>query len=142
MPISENEKKRRYILCKCMVDIWRPFETDLGLTANERLVLYTVGISTFGPQRLGLDKIAGATGMPRSTVRYTLVALCKRGIVRKGQDRSYAVTEEFQMEAGEGMDVHAKYRQLVGAAVKLQSLGAALASNSDPNTVDTTGPRP
>jgi predicted transcriptional regulator of viral defense system len=123
MPISEEERKRRLILCRVLVEILRPTHIDVGTTANERLVAYAVGISTFGPHLMGLNKIAEATGLPRSTVRAVLHRLCKREWVYKTADGNYIITDLLQRLSEEGLLLTLKYRAIKTAADDLVALG-------------------
>jgi predicted transcriptional regulator of viral defense system len=125
MPISADERERRFILCRVLVDILKPTDIDKGTTANERLVAYCVGLSTFGPHPMGLNKIAEAAGLPRSTVRAVLHKLCKKGWTEKNGEGAYNITLTFMASAEEGMALTSKYRIIKAAAEALIVLGGA-----------------
>lgn len=122
MSIPEEERKRRFILCQLVVEILRPHDVDDGTTANERLILYCVALSTFGPHPMGLNKIADTVKLPRSTVRAVLTRLCKRDWVYKNGGGSYYVTDSAILLAGPGMKLFDKYRAIKSAADALGPL--------------------
>lgn len=122
MSISPEERERRRVLSELLVDLLRPTNGDVGTTATQRLVAYCVGVSTFGPHRMGLNKLAETAGLPRSTVRSTLTELCRKGWVEKLPDKTYVISEQFMGEAFASIGLEKKYRLILEAAQRMMQL--------------------
>jgi predicted DNA-binding transcriptional regulator YafY len=86
--------ERRFAIATFMIEVLRRGPESAASSLSERLVLYAVMISTYGPRRLGLLKLAGLLGLPRNTVRRALERLAERGAVVRGAD-GYRLSAEF-----------------------------------------------
>lgn len=118
MALTNEEIERRRILSRLLVSLLRPAVRPAG-AATQRLVTYCVCVSTFGPHRLGLNKLAEACGLARSTVRNTLSELCRKGWVQKLPDKTYVFTEQFINEPFIAASVEEKYKLIMEAAQQL-----------------------
>lgn len=78
---------RRFAIATFMVEVLRGGPWRATRTPNERVLIYCVMISTYGPRPVGLSKIASMAGLPRNTVKRALARLEQSGLIsRRGRD--------------------------------------------------------
>ena len=93
----------RLAIAECLLACLRNEPHRMGRNPYENLVGYAVRISTSGPHRLGLTKIAEVAGLPRNTTRKHLEALIEQGYVRKCANGTYVMTTEGEGDPGRRM---------------------------------------
>lgn len=120
MAIPDDDRRKRAILARLLVDILKPSCEAISATANERLIAYCVALSSFGPHPMGLNKIAETSELPRTTVRRTLTNLCKRGWAHK-VDGSYVIHPAYESRAADEWRLDEKYKMIIDAAAALQN---------------------
>lgn len=123
MDLSENDRRKRLILSTLMIDILKPSCEAIAASANERLLAYCVAVSSFGPHRMGLNKLAETSGLARTTVRRTLEKLVARGWAKKTPEGAFVIHPEYALPAAAEWELDDKYRMIMDAAEALRKCG-------------------
>lgn len=120
MPDHKRDHRCRLALARLMIEVLRPVPADSEFNLNDRLVAYCVVVSSFGPIRMGVDKITGLCGLPRSTVRSSLKRLVASGKVLRLRE-GYVIEPGFSQSAAREMELDRKIGCIVAAAKEIEA---------------------
>lgn len=133
MPPLTRDQQQRFTLAKLMIEVLRPVPRNDVVSMNDRLVAYCVVVSTFGPTRMGIDKITQSCGLARSTVRASLKRLVGLGIIAKLRE-GYVMDQNFSATATLTVEIDRKIACILAAAAEIEALSGPITPAPDMDT--------